>query len=104
MKLYETLTKRKNWSTPGIDGIQNFRLKKFSGVWKALVKSMNRWIEEPETVTEWVTHGRTVLLPKSEDLSNERDYRAITCLNTCYKIFTGMVGSYMKDHAEKNGI
>ena len=23
-KLYETLRKRKNWSAPGIDGIQNF--------------------------------------------------------------------------------
>ena len=51
-KLYETLRKRKNWSAPGIDGIQNFWWKKFSGVWKALVKSMNRWIEEPETIPE----------------------------------------------------
>ena len=49
-KLYETLRKRKNWSAPGIDGIQNFWWKKLSGVWKALIKSMNRWIEEPETI------------------------------------------------------
>ena len=44
----------------------------------------------------WLTQGRTVLLPKAEDLNNERNYRTITCLNTCYKIFTGKTGNYMK--------
>ena len=50
-------------------------------------------------------------LPKEEqyfyqrqNLSNERDHRPITCLNTCYKIFTGMVGRYMKEHADRNSI
>ena len=51
-----------------------------------------------------MTEGRTVLLPKTEDLSNERNYRPITCLNTCYKIFTGMIGNFMKEHAERNKI
>ena len=94
----------KNWSAPGIDGIQNFWWKKFQGVWKALVRSFNEWIEQPDRIPEWVTHGRTVLLPKLEDLSDEKEYRPITCLNTCYKIFTGNVGSYMKEHAERNSI
>ena len=30
-KLYEALKKRKNWSAPGIDGVQNFWRKKFRG-------------------------------------------------------------------------
>ena len=51
-----------------------------------------------------MTEGRTVLLPKTEDSSNERNYRPITCLNTCYKIFTGMIGNFMKEHAERNKI
>ena len=51
-----------------------------------------------------MTEGRTVLLPKTEDLSNERNYRPITCLNTCYKIFPGMIGNFMKEHAERNKI
>jgi hypothetical protein len=64
-------------------------------------KSFNKWNEQPEIIPEWITQGRTVLLPKLEDLSDEREYRPITCLNTCYKIFTGNVGSYMKDHAKE---
>ena len=73
-------------------------------MWKALVRSFNEWIEQPDRIPEWVTHGRTVLLPKLEDLSDEKEYRPITCLNTCYKIFTGNIGSYMKEHAERNSI
>ena len=73
-------------------------------MWKALVRSLNEWIEQSDRILEWVTHGRTVLLPKLEDLSDEKEYRPVTCLNTCYKIFTGNVGSYMKDHAERNSI
>ena len=46
--------------------------------------------------------GGTVLLPKTEELGNEKKYRPVTCLNTCYTTFTGMIGNYMKDHATRN--
>ena len=36
---------------------------------------------------------------KIEDLSFEEEYRPITYLNTSYKLFTGMIGRYMRDHA-----
>ena len=45
-----------------------------------------------------------MLLPKTEDLSNEENYSPITCLNTCYKIFTGMIDNYMKEYAGRNNI
>ena len=67
-----------------------------------MVASMNGWIEEPEQVFKWITNGKAVLTPKTKDLDNERNYRSITCLLTCYKIFTGMVGIYMKEHADRS--
>ena len=96
--LHATVRKRKNWSSSGIDGIQNYWWKKFIGARKSMVQCMKRWIEDPEQMPRWITDGRTVLLPKTEDLGNERNYRPITCLNTCYKIFTGIVATYMKEH------
>ena len=69
-----------------------------------MIRCFTRWSEQPEVIPDWLTQGRTVLSPKTEDLSNERNYRPITCLNTCYKIFTGMIGKYMKEHAERNNI
>ena len=65
---------------------------------------MNGCIEDPEQIPKWITNGRTVLLPKTEDLNNERNCRPITCLNTCYKIFTGMVGRYVNEHVDRNDI
>ena len=70
-KLYELLRKRKNWSAPGIDKIPNFWWKKLSGSWKSLVECMNIWIENPEKIHNWMTDGRTVLIPKTEKLDNE---------------------------------
>ena len=64
-KLYETIKKRKNWTSLGIDAIQNFWWKKLKGTWKSLVKS-NTWIDQPDSIPDWITQGRTVLLPKTE--------------------------------------
>ena len=51
----------------------------------------------------WPT-GRTVQIPKTKDLSNEQKYHPITCLNTSYKIMTGLIGKYMRKHALENNI
>ena len=40
----------------------------------------------------WWRSGRTVLLPKTKDLTDEKNYRPITCLNTSYKLLIGLVG------------
>ena len=97
-KLQQTVKKRKNWSAPGIDGVQNSGWKKFRGI------CFNQWLEQPDEMSDWLTQGRTVLLPKTEDLSNMGNYHPITCLNTCYKIFTGMIGNYMEEHADRSNI
>ena len=65
---------------------------------------MNCWIDRPELTPTWITHGQTALIPKSEEHSDEKNYRPITCLNTSYKIFTGLLGKHMKDQADRNEI
>ena len=65
---------------------------------------MNCWNARPELILTWITHGRTVLIPKFKELSDEKDNRPITCLNTRYKIFTALFGKHMKDHAARNEI
>ena len=69
-----------------------------------MLRCFNLWVEQPDEIPEWLTQGLTVLLPKTEGLSNEKNYLLITCLNACYKIFTGIIGNFMKDHAERNEI
>ena len=102
--LYGTVKKRKNWSAPRINGIPNFCWKKLRGTWSALLRCFNLWVEQLDEIPEWLMQECAVLLPKTEELSNEKNYHPITCLNTCYKIFTSIFGNYMKDHAERNDI
>lgn len=95
---------RKNWTAPGVDGIENYWWKIFRVCWQPLSVTMNRWVEDQTTIPSWLALGRTVLIPKAADLSSEKDYRPITCLNTSYKMFTSILGNYMRNHAQRNGI
>ena len=81
-KLRREATKRKNWTAPGIDDIQNFRWRKFIPAQEALAKAFTMIYEDTTMIPEWWPSGRTVLLPKMKNLSDEKNYCPITCLNT----------------------
>ena len=55
-------------------------------------------------IPEWWPAGRAVLLPKMKNLSDEKNYHPVTCLNTSYKILTGLVVKYMRKHIAVNKI
>ena len=55
-------------------------------------------------IPEWWLAGRAVLLPKMKNLSDEKNYHPVTCLNTSYKILTGLVAKYMRKHIAVNKI
>ena len=95
---------KKNWTAPGIDGIQNYWWKKFTSAQEALAKSFMSLYQDTSRIPEWWPLGRTVLLPKTKNLSDEKNYHPITCLNTSYIILTGLVAKYMRDHTLVNEI
>jgi hypothetical protein len=78
----------KNFAAPGPDRINNFWWKKFPSTHRRLANVFNSWLNGVQPIPDWFVEGRTVLIPKKGDLSNPKNYRPITCLNTCYKIFT----------------
>ena len=55
-------------------------------------------------IPQWWPAGRTVLIPKTKEVGDVKNYRPITCLNTSYKLMTGLIGKYMRDHAMENEI
>ena len=103
-KVVAEIRKRKNWTAPGIDGIQNYWWKRFQTAQKALTRAFERMKNDYDMIPVWWPTGRTVQIPKTKDLSNEQQYRPITCLNTSYKIMTGLIGKYMRKHALENNI
>ena len=103
-ELISEIKKKKHWTAQGVDGIQNFWWKRFRPAQKALRKAFQQIREDNRLNTTCWPIGRTVLIPTSKDLSDEKNYRPITCLNTTYKLLTGLVGKFMKNHAIENNI
>ena len=67
-----------------------------------LTRAFTKMKEDNMNIPTWWPTGRTVLLPKTKHLKDERNYLPITCLKTSYKIMIGMVAKYMRKHTMKN--
>ena len=87
-----------------MDGSQNFWWERFIPAQKALKKAFEQIRDDNILIPTWWPLGRTVLIPKSKDVSDGKNYCPITCLNTSYKLPTGFVGKFMKNHAIENTI
>ena len=87
--LISEIKKKKNCAASGVDRIQNFWWKRFRPAQKALKKAFEQIRDDNRLIPTWWPLGRTVLIPKSKDLSDERNYRPVTCLNISYKLLTG---------------
>jgi hypothetical protein len=93
-------TGKKNFSTPGIDAINNFWWKTFTSTHKHLFHIFTYFLCGTEPISLWLTEERTVLIPKKGDLSNPENYRPITCLNTVYKAFTSILNERILQHID----
>ena len=94
----EIIIKKKNWSSPGTDGIQIYWIKKMTALQKAEVYEINKYLNNEKEIPDWLGRGRTVLIPKSNDLTKTDKYRPITCLITMYKNFTAVMADIMTEH------
>ena len=103
-KVKKEAAKRKVWTAPGIDGIQNNWWKKFALAQKALTRGFTKLKKDNCMIPIWWPMERMVLLPKTKNLEDEKNYRPITCLNTSYKIMTGVITKYMREHTIENEI
>ena len=94
--------KKKNWTTPGIDGIKNFWWKRLNPARRGLKRALEQIKDNDDLLPVWWPSGRTELLPKTKDLTDEKNYHPITCLNTSYKLLTSLVSKYMREHTMEN--
>ena len=97
-KVKKEVAKRKRWTAPGVDGIQNYWWKKLEPAQKALTRAFTKIKNDNTNIPTWWPTRRTVLLLKTKSLEDEKGYCLITCLNTSYKIMTGMVAKYVREH------
>jgi len=68
----QVIKKLHNWKSPGLDKIQNYWWKNFPCLHQHLALHINRIIQNPELMPDFLNHGITYLKPKSD---NTQDYR-----------------------------
>ena len=71
---------------------------------KNIKRAFTKIKEGNTNIPTWWTTGISVLLPKTKSLQDEKDYPPIACLNMSYKIMTGVVAKYMREHTMENEI
>lgn len=94
-----------NWKTPGPDQIQNFWYKRLTYTHTYLTDILNNLIKDTNETPKFLTQGITYLKPKdANDTKDPAKYRPLTCLQTIYKIFTGVISTKIKQHCYNNNI
>lgn len=101
-EIQKTVRKTINWKSPGIDCIQNFWWKQLTQTHSYLAIHFNKMITKSEHIPEWLARGRTVLIPKTANTEDPKNYRPITCLNTMYKILTGVLSEKITEYLDEN--
>ena len=69
-----------NWKSPGIDKLQNFWWNRLTNLHPKIAQIFDSILIDPTKSPEWLTTGRTTLIPKKEPTNNPSNYRPITCL------------------------
>ncbi|HYS62000.1 MAG TPA: reverse transcriptase family protein [Gemmatimonadales bacterium] len=99
-ELQEALKAAKNAKAPGEDGIPTELYKYASGEFKRrLLDFMNRLYRE-EKVPDEFKMAIVIPLFKKGDMSNLKNYRGISLLNTCYKIYAKILAKRLAEYAE----
>ncbi len=99
----KAVRKISSWKAPGRDAIQAFWYKKLPKAALLLWGLFRRVYQSDLALPEWFVRGKTLLIPKGKG-GRPEDYRPITCLNTAYKLFTGVMASELWRHVESNGV
>ena len=90
----------RNWSAPGKDKICNCWIKGLGSMHELLGRVLEQFINRQIAIPNWFTGGRTVMLNKDGEES-AANKRPITCLNTMYKLFTKIIGTFLINHNMK---
>ena len=89
-----------SFKSPGIDKVPNFWIRKLSSLHPTYVSCFNKMIDGEVETPDWLTQGRTTLLPKSTETHRPNKYRPICCLSTTYKLLTGLIADEIYSHLE----
>ena len=100
----KVISKMPNNKAPGTDKIVSYWLKYLTPLHPQLLSLLKEVNQNTLDLPTWLVTSRTVITPKNADTHLEKNYRPIACLNTTYKLFTGILNTFLEDHCSSNNI
>ncbi len=102
--LKKVLQKISPWKAAGPDGVQGYWVKNFTSLHSRIAAQLGEVMNNGDP-PEWMTTGRTVLIPKDTRKGNiPSNYRPITCLPIIYKVMTSMISESVYEHLTRNNM
>ena len=98
------ISKIPNSKAPGADKITGYWIKKLTALHNPLFTLLRKTQRGEIEMPAWLIRSKTILLPKNSETNQEKNYRPIACLNTTYKLYTGILNSFIQDHCTTNDI
>ena len=102
--IHAVISKTQNNKAPGIDGIIGFWYKWFHSYRNELALLFNKVFNGLLHIPDVLTRAITLLLPKSDDLENPKNYRPIACQKIMRELYTSCIKQFLQDHCEINKI
>ncbi|KAL6120577.1 hypothetical protein NUSPORA_02671 [Nucleospora cyclopteri] len=84
-----------NWKAAGVDGVNNFFIKRIKSLHQPLYEIIKGIIVEAHEQLSWFYQGLTYLMTKGTP-SKGSDFRPITCMSNLYKLTTKCVTQVMQ--------
>ena len=101
-KIRKRCRKIPNWKDPGTGGVQGYWIKNLNNLHERVSSQMNTILMREDDLSEWMTHGRTMLWQKEPQKGNTADNcRPIICLPLMWKLLTGVIGEEMYNYLER---
>ena len=89
-----------NWKSQGPEGVQGYWIKNFTSLQKQITKQLDDCLQL-NSVSAWLTTGRTVLIVKNKELGSiATNFRPTTCLPLIWKLLTGILADELYQHLE----
>ena len=98
------LTKMKNNTAPGIDLIVAYWWKQLFFLHGPLVGIFGKMFKNEVEIPQWAPLVRTTLLAKNKNTHEAKNYPPIACENIMFKLYTGMLASFVTEHCLDNDI
>ncbi len=92
------------WKAPGPDCLPAFWLRAFPQITEKLKQSLWDLMDGTVEIPEWLVCGRTVMIPKEGCVGRPDQFKPIACLNTTYKLLTGVAAEMLTDHVTRKGM